>query len=346
MRKLLAFTLVELLVVIAIIGILIALLLPAVQAAREAARRMECTNKIKNITLAMHNYADANDESLPYMGLWCPAAQNFNAWSWAVRILPYMEQTAIYSTIEPADWAANAGYTAGDRKHKMRTTRFEMYLCPSEPNKIFDQENGVDGNKEDTNRIFLHNYVACAGSTDFGHNSDIANGETIKNKKAAYGLGKFETYSSIKNYLPFISLLTGIADGTSNTLCVSEILVPATVQGTNTWRGLLGRIVCGCGSGFTTVFAPNSKTDYMARLCGTMPFEGYNCIPIAGSIPGANSNYSNAQALYSIHTARSKHSGGVNASMVDGSVRFVSDTVDIRIWRAASTARGQETVAL
>ncbi|MDO5552944.1 MAG: DUF1559 domain-containing protein [Planctomycetia bacterium] len=331
------FTLVELLVVIAIIGILIALLLPAVQAAREAARRMECTSNMKNVTLAIHNYCDANAEALPYMGLWSAGVQNFNGWSWAVRILPFIEQSSLYSLVQPGDWDNFPHVAANSNQYKIRCARIEAYLCPSEMNKIFDEPNG-------NSKIFLHNFVANTGNTDFGHNDAMANGETKKNMKAPFGLGKFTTYSSLTDYKHYTARLSSITDGTSNTLCISEVIVPEECQGTNTWRGLLGRVVCGCGSGFSACYTPNNKTDYMARLCGEMYFDDYNCIPIT-TAPGKNSAL-NAQALYSLHTVRSKHSGGVNASLVDGSVRFVSDTINYDVWQAVSTAQGGETVSL
>ncbi|MDO5554074.1 MAG: DUF1559 domain-containing protein [Planctomycetia bacterium] len=323
------FTLVELLVVIAIIGILIALLLPAVQAAREAARRMSCTNNLKNITLAVHNYADANKDRVPYMGFRGSLAGNASIirWdlpSWAVRIFPYIEQTNLYSGLKPEDWASY--YNTSARMKAIRRAEISTFLCPSDPTRVTDDPNG-DAN-------FLHNYVCNAGNTDFAHHSTgLKDGTNLENLEAPFGIGDIVN----KNYVPYISMLSGMLDGTSNTLGISEATIPVTPRTGEGWRGYMGRVMGGCASGFTARFAPNSNIDYTARLCAVMAISNYSCTCYENNAD----NYH-----YAMHSARSYHSGGVNASMMDGSVRFISETIAFNVWQALSTSQGSETESL
>ena len=132
------FTLVELLVVIAIIGILVALLLPAVQAAREAARRMSCSNNLKQIGLAMHNYHDM-EKAFPFA--YMIDLRNLNVQTWGTRILPYLEETAIAekwdSTVPAFDQAPLLGFspTAVAQNLEQAKTPLAIYICPSAPSR-------------------------------------------------------------------------------------------------------------------------------------------------------------------------------------------------------------------
>ncbi len=128
------FTLVELLVVIAIIGILVALLLPAVQAAREAARRMQCSNNLKQIGLALHNYHDANNTfPMAYFVYIDPAHNNINIGTWGVMTLPFLEQLPLYDKYNPKVPAANEFGPAGQANVAIIQTPLPAFICPSAP---------------------------------------------------------------------------------------------------------------------------------------------------------------------------------------------------------------------
>jgi prepilin-type N-terminal cleavage/methylation domain-containing protein/prepilin-type processing-associated H-X9-DG protein len=129
MRRRIAFTLVELLVVIAIIGILIALLLPAVQAAREAARRTQCTNNLKQIGLGFHNYHDVH-KTFPPEAIRDPTSQR---WAWGTMILPFMEQRGLYDTINPTQYGPRDAFGV-QPNHDAVAMRVDAFLCPSDDN--------------------------------------------------------------------------------------------------------------------------------------------------------------------------------------------------------------------
>jgi len=150
------FTLVELLVVIAIIGVLIALLLPAVQQAREAARRAQCVNNLKNIGLAIHNYHDTFT-NLPYLGF---SGRNCDTISWQGRILPFVEQQAMYDTL---NWN---GRVNGGNNPEYRTTPMDVFSCPTE-NIVLGESNASDWSHQ------RHSYAVCVGNTNYDqHNAD------------------------------------------------------------------------------------------------------------------------------------------------------------------------------
>jgi prepilin-type N-terminal cleavage/methylation domain-containing protein len=247
----LAFTLVELLVVIAIIGVLIAILLPAVQAAREAARRMSCTNNQKQIVLAMHNYHDAL-QTFPW------GARSLSMGTWAIQILPFIEKNQI---AEQYDWSNSFG--AEPNKTLLTNLVISAYTCPSDGNN----------NKPSVtlNYLRLHNYVVCMGrdgvyhpfgSNPFPAGMDLRNGLSDgvtpgggqSNFRAVFTTSCLDRVTLTFPY-PLTTAIEHIYDGTSNTVALSE-----TVQGVSsaTDADCRGQIWTGYACFFNTNQTPNT----------------------------------------------------------------------------------------
>jgi len=352
-----AFTLVELLVVIAIIGVLIALLLPAVQAAREAARRMSCVNNLKNLSLGIHNYADKYFEAMPlfvYIPGW-DFSQGYRVgfggadagWfypSWYARVLPYIEQVAVYDTFTSACdrgdpptgsgtkancWLTPIGFTLEGCAYLRAPV--PLLTCPS-------HEGGSEGEiwAQDPNVLSWSRWRTCyagnLGPTTFGGLPEEQ-------------IGTFDPPLPddpypIKNLSPpFIApngfrSLADMVDGTSNTLLFSEVTPTKRVNPACYY----GDALLAVGAGFNTYYTPNTVgPDYVYN-------QAFPDDIGRGKIKAVANNV-NEWGMRQIHTARSYHPGGVNGSWVDGSVRFFSDDVDLDVWRAISTGNGGEGVS-
>jgi prepilin-type N-terminal cleavage/methylation domain-containing protein len=228
-----AFTLVELLVVIAIIGILIALLLPAVQAAREAARRSQCSNNLKQLALGMQNYHDANRALSPAATPWDSngAGDDFDGHLRYSRTLAFIEQSALDSQL-------NYGVRVGANNHgAMRGAFIPAHHCPSDGQIIQEESNP-------TWRIYRTNYVVNFGAMNYGQRDITAGGVTIK----AWGLPFIIDYAK--------RAFRDITDGTSNTMMFSEVLVPKDTG----WGGYYGVPMYAGGAGFTAYNSPNSTS--------------------------------------------------------------------------------------
>ncbi len=209
-----AFTLVELLVVIAIIGILIGLLLPAVQAAREAARRLQCANNFKQVGLAMHNYHTAHRTFPPGMivrdGRWpgntsCGSwtSGTYHGWGWGTFLLPYLEQQAVYNSID-----FNAWYSS-EQNREAGARRIGVYLCPSDPqDELVGCCSGWTMGTHPDEDIYMSNMAGVTDSTDW-----TCNGIAAKEPQVADGMmGNREGVT-----------IAEIRDGTSNTLMIGEV---------------------------------------------------------------------------------------------------------------------------
>jgi prepilin-type N-terminal cleavage/methylation domain-containing protein/prepilin-type processing-associated H-X9-DG protein len=334
-NRCLGFTLIELLVVIAIIAVLIALLLPAVQSAREAARRAQCTNNLKQIGLGMHNYHDQQG-CLPYGARGC-------CWgTWLIAVLPYIEQQPMYNA-----WNSygNSTYSSngldpnsvlwygGATNLTVTTSRINVYTCPSDPNT----GNLVAGASWP---VTSQNYVVNFGNTITNQVPYLLNGVTIPFLGAPFSdMGAPATdlvfrveASNVQSSVNF----AGILDGLSGTMFTSEVLV-------GTGFDLRGFSWWGYGSEFTGLNGPNtSNPDVMesASYCGTVPPNP----PCATATAGLSSGgvYT---GLGMVNNPRSKHPGGVNTGMADGSVRFVKNSVNVLIFRALSSTKGGEIVS-
>jgi prepilin-type N-terminal cleavage/methylation domain-containing protein/prepilin-type processing-associated H-X9-DG protein len=340
------FTLIELLVVIAIIAILIGLLLPAVQKVREAAARAQCTNNLKQIALANMNYESVRQTFLPGLG------QNGCCWgTWMVPIMPYMEQKALFDVYTNFGGLDYSGPRYGATPNVTLTTMFvKTFWCPSDTPQVWN------GNWT------KHNYVVNAGNLNFYQTPQWPYGCTPATVTSTtctlFGGAPFGMYEDINAYTtwggadsttPYTAptaaypniqagkmgrprRVAEITDGTSNTMMASEVL-----QGRQKSSDLRGFTWWGGAAAFTTQQAPNDPSNPDILTGGACYNPGNPPMPC---FPSATGTAARRQG------ARSLHTNGVNASMCDGSVRFIPNTVDIQVWRAASTSQGGETQSL
>lgn len=329
------FTLVELLVVIAIIGMLVSLLLPAVQSARESARRTQCLNHIKQLSLGILNY-EAQEKGLPYGSYAKVEGVDFDAsrtsyWfedhCWYSFIMPYIEQMAIYDGLNFKVVMSHAD------NYRSRTSRCATFACPSDDGQI---ENEFESSSKELYAKLRGNYVVNFGNTNYGQTA-------IGSVSSGFDIQDIENYDPTNQKFrgaPFTCgkkvQLGQIRDGTSNTLMMSETKVIPFFDATH-WGGPTSEhSVSVGGQTFEGFYTPNSKTGDKLFRTGSAPDSVYMQSKIPLPVMSAGS-YSEQ-----IFTPRSHHVQGVNASRCDGSVKFYSNDIDIYAWHALSTAHGSE----
>ena len=306
------FTLVELLVVIAIIGTLVGLLLPAVQAARESARRSTCSNNLKQITLALNVFHDGKQQ-FP-MGVLAPSNMGsaFNQRiSWMLQLLPFVEEAGLYSSLAPVlSPQASARFTIANLKSVVG------YTCPSDSALGTKWTYGSDTGPRS-------NYVGCF-SPDAGMMSKDADYSGI------YGGGK--STSDLRSLFNFnvTRRMKNVTDGLSKTVAVSE-----SIAGTPDSADHRGRWWGEWGAQYSHKNTPNSNVPD-AIWSVVIPFN--MCV----STPTAPCNGGASEWANLIFSARSKHSGGVNAGMADGAVLFISDNVNAAVWQGLGSINGGE----
>jgi len=319
-----AFTLIELLVVIAIIAILVALLLPAVQQAREAARRTQCRNNLKQIGLALHNYLDAFTRFPPVSVL--PAGQTFEPWSAHARLLPYIEQTTLANLI---DWSVTPEFTANPVAAK---TRVPIYLCPSEVNDRARQT--------PTLVHYPINYSFNEGTWFIYDPVGMGVGDGAFHPNRAMGAGDFTdgmsntlAASENKAYQPNLydsgnPATTGVAP--PNDAMALAVYLGGTFDQNGHTEWVEGDVH---ETGFTTLLTPNARVPYVN---GGQTYDvDFTSLRDGESI---------TVPTYAAVTSRSYHTGIVNSLLMDGAVRSVGDTIDQGVWRKLGTRSGGETV--
>ncbi len=326
------FTLVELLVVIAIIGTLIALLLPAISAAREAARRTQCMNNIRQLSLGCINFESARG-AFPY-------GRKYDSWdtfTFTQLILPFCEEKAVYENytfLTKKGFVQNTPGPNGPIGNDAKTRAARMavlpnFCCPSDSNAPAQNEfNTTDYG------FYRMNFKGCAGSGDmYGAATDAT--------KGPWGLGVFGVISgqSFDKRFPG-ALRRDIRDGSSKTLLLSEGVVPTIAS----WGGPMSETVYGnmSGSLFSGSITPNSTSP--DRPLGPCPKDQGDGEYKAPCLSLGSTAWYTPSAAGAYAAARSYHAGGVNVSLADGSCTFVTDTINISVWRGLATRNGGETV--
>lgn len=304
------FTLIELLVVIAIIAILIALLLPAVQQAREAARRSQCKNNLKQIGLALHNYLDTFSK-FPPGGTYASGTAG-SGWSVQARILPYVEQANLQNLI---DFSKN--YNVAPNQNTVTAQRIPLFLCPSEKN----DRSYPDG----ATTQYPLNYAANYGSwlvwdPSTGRIGDgaFAPNSGLSDRNFTDGTSNSIGFSEVKAWQPYLrDVGTPTPTMPASPLDVAALGGTFKESGHNEWvDSRLNQ------TGFTSVFGPNTKVPYVS---GGVTYD----VDWVNQREGSSATVS----TYGAMTSRSYHTGIVHSLLMDGSVRSISENIDLGTWR-------------
>jgi prepilin-type N-terminal cleavage/methylation domain-containing protein/prepilin-type processing-associated H-X9-DG protein len=338
------FTLIELLVVIAIIAVLIALLLPAVQAAREAARRMQCVNNLKQLGLAIQNYVSANDSLPPTGDVQAAAtAQTYTGnFGMKARLLPFIEQPALFNSInwsfiaEPAAGAPGAG-----SNDTVVTAQINAFLCPSDGNVPLGTltfRNGVTGARQQGYGSYPNNIGTVMNN--WGNRFD----------GPAYVIGAPQNGPTVK--------FAGITDGLSNTAIWSEFIrgrnetvsrglhqiytAPISLKGTTPIPLLTTLTACKSTGTTAPVLSGQKGKKWFNDACSQGGGYSHIMTPNLNACEWSNTGGGQYRTIVG---ASSNHPGGVNVGFLDGSVRFIKNSVSQQTWWAIATKAGGEVIS-
>jgi prepilin-type N-terminal cleavage/methylation domain-containing protein/prepilin-type processing-associated H-X9-DG protein len=353
------FSLIELLVVIAIIALLIGLLLPAVQSAREASRRSQCMNNLKQIGLAMHNYVGTNNALPPvcvdqeWTSTRTQVPQPHQNWSQHARLLPYLERQVAFNEI---NWSFGARWREGDNIYSddsipqmsVLTLQIATFLCPS------------DVNPGSSSTFFVGGGNRLVGASSYPSNIGLNRRITGGRPDLSWQLNGPNYVAS--NWDRTVNETTNMAtftDGASNTAIFSEWIKGQAVATGRARNGLAEVYNLGENSDFF-------PTDIQfAQLCNMVPITsfnqqwqwkgewwGYGATMIYSHTQGPNRTScvyhdinQDGRGTITMISASSNHPGGVNVLFMDGSVRFVKNSVNFRPWYAIATPHNGESVS-
>ncbi len=333
------FTLVELLVVIAIIGTLVAMLFPAVQASREAARRMKCANNLKNIALALHNYQNANGSFPPSFSIEPGTVQPGKNGSWSVHglILPFLEQANAYDMVDlTRPWSEQIDSSVPPMK-------IPVYFCPSEIHNFPRTKNGEPYTHPITYGFNCGTWLIYDPKNKHNKGDGVfyANSHTTVTE-IRDGMSQTLLAAEVKAFTPYFrntedpgpevpftaGEITALASG------ASFKVGPSTNSNTGHTEWCDGRAH---HTGMTTVFTPNTVVPYTHTDGNTYDVD----------YSSWQEGKSATQPTYSAVTSRSYHPGIVHAAMMDGSVHSIHEKIDLDVWRAMGTrASGHSEISI
>lgn len=361
------FTLVELLVVIAIIGILVGLLLPAVQAAREAARRMQCSNNLKQLGLSLHNYQSAF-KKFPAAQVNRPSEgggqkrydQSWLSWSGLSMMLPYVEQTALYNQIDFGyEWNARNSGPIYLKNYIAARAQIPTFKCPSDPGSALIYSTVTPPGNPNMPNMAVSSYCLSAGPCSDWNMSRAPGG-----------------FATFTNSISFASII----DGTSNTIAMSEAqlgmnagqwqagVLPRdpsyrVVTGTRLQKATKGTAAVRwrwyatpaditrinahyklCTDRYDSGAGWNGSSDEQGRFWAVgRSFWAPRITTLIGPNAGPSCDFDSSVTNMEIKEPSSHHTGGVNLALADGAIKFVSSNIDQAVWISAGSINGKES---
>lgn len=331
-----AFTLVELLVVIAIVGVLVSLLLPAVQSAREAARRSSCQNNLRQLGLAIHNHENSQRAFPPSGAEVVVAGAPQAPWSGQAVLLPYLEGDSLFRKIDFSLPYGNAVNMALFAPNGVAATRVDVLVCPGETKAtpVFDA-NGVPKHFPLNYGLNVGAYLVLDASTPARPDGGGAFAPFRKLRPAAYpdGLSKTVALAEVKARTPRAQDIPSMPAAIPATPAAAGALAAG-----GTWGVESGHTEWVCGRslhiGVTTTFAPNT----------VVPYTHTDGVQYDVDVCGPREGTSATALTQAVVTSRSHHRDTVNTAMMDGSVRSIGSGIDLATWRALGTRAGAESI--